>query len=132
AAREQEAARRAEETLQRLLAVEAGLRRRDVQAPAVVTEVLGGRPLDEVRGLARALVSEGGLVVLLATEEGHVVFARSPDVGVDVAALLQRTLRQYGGRGGGRPEFAQGIVEGAVAAALQAAGSWAAAELAGA
>ncbi len=132
AAREQEAARRAEETLQRLLAAEAGLRRQGLEVPAVVTEVLSGRPLDEVRGLARALAAGGGLVVLLATEEGHLVFARSPDVGVDVAALLQRTLREYGGRGGGRPEFAEGVVGGAVAAALQAAGSWAAAELGGA
>jgi alanyl-tRNA synthetase len=37
-----------------------------------------------------------------------VVIARSADVGVDCAALLRRVTEQLGGKGGGRPELAQG------------------------
>jgi alanyl-tRNA synthetase len=129
AAREQEALRRADEALQRLLVLEASQLRQGLEVPAVVAEVLAGRPLEEVRGLARALVAGGGLVALLATGEGQVVFARSADLGVDVGALLQRILHQFGGRGGGRPEFAQGVVGGAVGEALQAARNWAGREL---
>jgi len=37
-----------------------------------------------------------------------VVFARSADVSTDVAKLLKQTLEQFGGRGGGKPNLAQG------------------------
>ena len=134
AARERETARRAEETLQRLLAAEADLRRRTLTLPAVLTEVVTGRQLDEVRGLAQALIRDGGIVALIATDDGRVVFARSADVSVDVAALLRRAVDQYGGRGGGRSEFAQGtLTDGtAVQEVLETARRWAAEALSGA
>ena len=49
-------------------------------------------------------------MVLLADEgdQLRVVFARSADVAIDVAALLKKTLERFGGRGGGRPNLAQG------------------------
>src|SRR3972149_2606057 len=50
AAREREAARRAEETLQRLLAAEADLRRRGLTLPAVLTGVVTGRQRGGGRG----------------------------------------------------------------------------------
>ncbi len=134
AAREREAARQAEEVLQRLLAVEAGLRRRGLVLPAVLAEVATGRQVDEARGLAQALIRDGGVVALLATEEGRLVFARSADLAVDVAALLRRAVDQFGGRGGGRSEFAQGtLTDGAaVEAVLAAARRWAEEALRGA
>ena len=134
AARERETARRAEETLQRLLAAEADLRRRGLTLPAVLTEVVTGRQRDEVRGLAQALIRDGGIVSLLATDDGRVVFARSADVPVDVAALLRRAVDQYGGRGGGRSEFAQGtLADGAaVRPVLETARRWAEEALRGA
>ena len=51
-----------------------------------------------------------GTVALLADEgdQLRVVFARSTDSSVDVAALLKKTLERFGGRGGGRPNLAQG------------------------
>lgn len=52
-------------------------------------------------------------VVLVAnlTEDATVILARSKDVGFDAGVLLRSVLSKYGGRGGGRPEFASGRVE---------------------
>jgi alanyl-tRNA synthetase len=68
------------------------------------------RSADEVRLLAQALVAESGVVALLgaAGEKAQLVFARSADVSLDVLPLLKKALEQLGGRGGGRPNMAQG------------------------
>ena len=60
--------------------------------------------------LASAIVSEPGLIVVL-TGEGRptpVVMARSVDVTLDAGALMKKATAELGGRGGGRPEMAQG------------------------
>ena len=77
----------------------------------VVTHV--GQDLDAagLRTLATALVAEPGVVALLAgTAEGKtaLVFARSADLPVHAGNLLRDALREFGGSGGGRPDFAQG------------------------
>jgi len=64
-----------------------------------------------VQKMARALIAEPGVVALVGcTREGKgtVVFARSEDCSVHVGNLLRDTLREFGGGGGGRPDFAQG------------------------
>jgi alanyl-tRNA synthetase len=68
------------------------------------------RSADEVRLLAQALVAESGVVALLgaAGEKAQLIFARSADVALDVLPLLKKALEQLGGRGGGRPNMAQG------------------------
>jgi alanyl-tRNA synthetase len=68
------------------------------------------RSADEVRSLAQALVAESGVVALLgaAGEKAQLIFARSADVSLDVLPLLKKALEQLGGRGGGRPNMAQG------------------------
>ena len=68
------------------------------------------RSADEVRSLAQALVAESGVVALLgaAGEKAQLIFARSADVALDVLPLLKKALEQLGGRGGGRPNMAQG------------------------
>jgi alanyl-tRNA synthetase len=68
------------------------------------------RSADEVRSLAQALVAESGVVALLgaAGEKAQLIFARSADVSLDVVPLLKKALEQLGGRGGGRPNMAQG------------------------
>lgn len=74
-----------------------------------------------VQKMARALIAEPGVVVLLGCArggKGTVVFARSEDCSVHVGNLLRDTLREFGGGGGGRPDFAQG---GGVAAEKLAA-----------
>ncbi|MGH2453315.1 MAG: alanyl-tRNA editing protein [bacterium] len=126
-AKESESARRVEALLGRLAAVETERRRPGLVRPAVHAEALAGRPGDEVRALAEALAAGGGLVVLLAADEGRLIFARSADLTVDVAALLRRILEQYGGKGGGTSAFAQGMLVPSVAPteALETATRWA-------
>jgi alanyl-tRNA synthetase len=80
------------------------------ESPAVVARVDDGRDAAELRGLAEQIVAARPSVALLATRGSKVqlVFARSKDVPVDVAAHLQALVAGAGGRGGGRPELAQG------------------------
>lgn len=76
----------------------------------VVREIADSEPA-AVQRLARALVAGPGVVALLGCAQrgkGTVVFARSEDCSVHVGNLLRDTLRQFGGGGGGRPDFAQG------------------------
>ncbi len=64
-----------------------------------------------VQKIARALIAEPGVVALVGCArggKGTVVFARSEDCSVHVGNLLRDTLREFGGGGGGRPDFAQG------------------------
>jgi alanyl-tRNA synthetase len=68
-----------------------------------------------LRTLAAAIVSEPGLIVVL-TGDGRptpVVMARSADVAADAGAWIKRATAELGGRGGGRPELAQGGLEAA-------------------
>lgn len=86
---------------------------------------------DDLKHLAQRLVAEPGTVVLLgsgqAGQKGAFVFARGADVGLHVGNLVRQACEAIGGRGGGRPEFAQGGgtrgegVAGALQAALEAA-----------
>lgn len=127
AAKEAESSRRAETLVARMAVAEAGLRRHDLTPPAVHAEVMVGYTADEVRALAEALTAGGGLVALLASDEGRLVFARSADLTVDVAALLRRLIDEAGGRGGGKPAFAQGVLAAGASPgeALQRAKAWA-------
>jgi alanyl-tRNA synthetase len=68
------------------------------------------RGVEKLKMLATKICARPGTVALLADQgdQLRVVFARSADSGIDVAALLKRTLEKFGGRGGGRPNLAQG------------------------
>jgi len=63
-----------------------------------------------LKGLAAAIVAEPGHLAVLVGEGQPmpVVAARSADVGFDAAAWLKLAVARFGGRGGGRPEMAQG------------------------
>lgn len=76
----------------------------------VVVKVFPGRDLEEVKLLAHAIVAAGPAVVFLAAsgDTHRLIFARSPQVAVDCGKLLSEVCKANGGRGGGRPEFAQG------------------------
>ncbi len=76
----------------------------------VVREMADSEPA-AVQRLASALVAGLGVVALLGCargDKGTAVFARSEDCSVHVGNLLRDTLRQFGGGGGGRSDFAQG------------------------
>jgi alanyl-tRNA synthetase len=68
------------------------------------------RGIDKLKMLAVKICSRPATVALLADEgdQLRVVFARSADSTLDVAAALKQTLERFGGRGGGRPNLAQG------------------------
>jgi len=68
------------------------------------------RGIERLKMLAIKICSRPRTVVLLADQgdQLRVVFARSSDSPVDVAVLLKQTLERFGGRGGGRPNLAQG------------------------
>lgn len=56
----------------------------------------------------RTVALLGGGASLSGQADGRILFARSPDLAIDVGKLLQQVAQTYGFRGGGRPDFAQG------------------------
>jgi alanyl-tRNA synthetase len=75
-----------------------------------VIAVLDGWDPNGLKTIASAMVREPGrAVALLGTPApSALVVARSSDVGVDAAAILKEVVARFGGKGGGRPELAQG------------------------
>ena len=64
-----------------------------------------------LRDLASRLIGAPGVIALLGAMNGAqamYVFGRSADVAGDMGALLRESARPLGGKGGGRPDFAQG------------------------
>lgn len=113
----QEALKRADAELNRL--------RREAALAAIAAEELPVRP-DGARVVARMLEGDANLLkdvasrlirqpktaVLLGAEvapgRAVFVFARSQDVDIHMGRLLSDAARPLGGKGGGRPDFAQG------------------------
>jgi alanyl-tRNA synthetase len=77
----------------------------------IVTRIFTDRDVEEMKLLAHRLVANDGVVALLAVREAtmaRLVFARAADVPADMNALLRQACERLGGRGGGKPDFAQG------------------------
>jgi alanyl-tRNA synthetase len=76
----------------------------------VVVDALEGWDAAGLKAVAGALVSQGGVAAALVSSGAPraVVVARSPSVGIDAASVLRELLARFGGRGGGRPDLAQG------------------------
>ncbi len=76
----------------------------------LVIKVFPDRDPEEVKGLANRLAEHPGTVILLAAigDKANLVFARSQDLGTDMNALMKEAVTRIGGKGGGRPNFAQG------------------------
>ena len=63
-------------------------------------------------------MAEANVVALLASlASGHVTFAQTKGLPHDMGALLRDVLKQFGGKGGGAKDFAQGSVADATKAA---------------
>ena len=78
---------------------------------------LPGEDANALRGVARHLVRLGAPVVLLAapTADGTAVLAaRGAESSFDCGGFIKRVASAHGGRGGGRPEGAEGRLPGAV------------------
>ena len=63
---------------------------------------------EQIKQLAMILRGEPGLVIALAGGANQVLAARSADAALDAGQALRAALAAVGGRGGGRPDFAQG------------------------
>lgn len=81
----------------------------------VISKVFEDRDFDEAKLIAHRLVEGAvdgkGVVALLAVREhemARLIFARSANVAADMNALVKVACEQLGGRGGGKPDFAQG------------------------
>ncbi len=77
---------------------------------AVVGQVWRDRSADDLRILARKLVDYSAVVALLFSvdDRTHYCFARAEALDLNVNELLQQACRRLGGKGGGRPDVAQG------------------------
>jgi alanyl-tRNA synthetase len=77
----------------------------------LVARVFEGREAEDLRRLASAIAAHTRAAALLGSrDEGgaRLVFARSADAPGDMNALIREACRALEGRGGGRPDMAQG------------------------
>ncbi|MEK7831382.1 MAG: DHHA1 domain-containing protein [Acidobacteriota bacterium] len=77
----------------------------------VVEKIFTDRDFEEAKLIAHRLVDGDGVIALLAVREAEMarlVFARSANVTADMNALMKAACEKLGGRGGGKPDFAQG------------------------
>lgn len=81
--------------------------------------------VERAKRVAQALRGRPGAIVLLGVrgERPQLLFTRADNVGLDMGALLRQAAAASGGRGGGRPDWAQGGVptNEALEVALEAA-----------
>src|SRR5215216_3914415 len=77
----------------------------------VVSQIFEGRDAESLKKLAHALISHPRLVALLGSRDkdtARLVFARSADASGDMSALIREACTMLDGRGGGKPDLAQG------------------------
>ena len=81
-----------------------------IGAATVVIESLDGWDQNGLKTLAVSVASRPGVVAALlsASTPALVVIARSIDFAFDSAAVLRALIARFGGKGGGKPEMAQG------------------------
>src|SRR5262245_20472282 len=77
----------------------------------LVQAIFDARDFEELRVLALKIVQREPSIALLATKEGsaaRLVFARSASLQQNMGSLLSEACEILGGRGGGKPDLAQG------------------------
>ena len=77
----------------------------------VITQTFDGRDAESLKKLAHALIAHPRTVALLASRDkdtARLVFARSADARGDMSFLMREACAMLDGRGGGRPDLAQG------------------------
>jgi alanyl-tRNA synthetase len=79
------------------------------EARAVI-EALDGWDANGLKAVAAGIAGRPGYVAILASvsEPVAVVVARAPDCALDAVAIVKALTAKFAGRGGGRPELAQG------------------------
>jgi alanyl-tRNA synthetase len=77
----------------------------------VIAKVFDDRSAESLKHLALALIANPNTVALLGSSDGdtaRLVFARSADATGDMHALMRQACEIVDGRGGGKPDMAQG------------------------
>ena len=75
----------------------------------IVARIFEGREVESLRRLAGSIAAGGGVALLgLRGPKAQLVFARAEGLPYDMGAALREAVALIGGRGGGRPEAAQG------------------------
>ncbi len=111
---ELKAARRELQTARERLLEEEAARRVQETVPSgpvrLIRLVEEGRSPTDLRGLAQRMAAYPGVLAVLASvgEQVHLCVARSTDVEVNAAQIVQAACARLGGRGGGQPHLAQG------------------------
>jgi alanyl-tRNA synthetase len=85
--------------------------RTDADGTRIVAHVFEGRDAEFLKKLAHALIANEKTIVLLGSrdnEMARIVFARSADAFGDMSALVRDACALVDGRGGGKPDLAQG------------------------
>jgi alanyl-tRNA synthetase len=79
-----------------------------------VVQVLDGWDNAGLKAIASTMTAAPRVIVALlsSTPGASIVIARSPDAAVDANAVLRKVVEQFGGRGGGKPDLAQGGFSG--------------------
>ncbi len=77
----------------------------------IITKTFKNRDPESLKHLAQALIAHPQTIALLASRDNdtaRLVFARSPDAQGDMNALMKQACEMLEGRGGGKPDLAQG------------------------
>ena len=77
----------------------------------IITQTFDDRDAESLKKLAHALIAHPRIVALLASRDkgtARLVFARSADASGDMNFLMREACSMLDGRGGGRPDLAQG------------------------
>jgi alanyl-tRNA synthetase len=77
----------------------------------VISAIFDGRDAESLKKLAQALIAHPQTIALLASRDhdtARLVFARSADAVGDMNTLMREACALLDGRGGGKPEIAQG------------------------
>jgi alanyl-tRNA synthetase len=82
----------------------------DMEGRKLVAASLPGWDASGLKAIAAGIAERPRHVAVLVggPEPAPIVVARSPETGVDSSAILRELLARHGGKGGGRPELAQG------------------------
>ncbi|HZH32425.1 MAG TPA: DHHA1 domain-containing protein [Pyrinomonadaceae bacterium] len=79
----------------------------------IITHAFVGRDAESLKRLALSIISRPGHIALLGSRDAdnraaRLIFARAPDAPGDMNALMREACALLEGRGGGRPDLAQG------------------------
>ena len=85
----------------------------DVGGMQVYSAILPGSDRAVLTDTAESVKSKGGVALIVGVTDTLSVIMASGDARVDCRKLLPEVLKQFGGRGGGKPDFAQGGVQDA-------------------